>query len=265
MRRFGWTEADGHWIDRRSLEDQLLVSALSPTCCLEKTLRTCYLIAHGPIAGRRLASRPAIARNSGAGDMHPIRATVSFVSAMIVLLAQPVFAGGSNATPPAATPPAQQVAMPDAEAIVVLARTTLLTLDDALKTGNFTVLRDIAAPGFRDANSAARLSHIFANLESQHVDLSTVAITAPQLAEAPTIDPQSGMLQIKGHFPLAAARIDFGLLFQPAGGRWKLFGISVQPSPPAVATGVGPAAAPPLAGKAAGAEGKAPAEKKGQK
>jgi hypothetical protein len=36
--------------------------------------------------------------------------------------------------------------MPDAEKIVLLVRTTLITLNDALQTGNFTVLRDIGAP-----------------------------------------------------------------------------------------------------------------------
>jgi hypothetical protein len=44
------------------------------------------------------------------------------------------------------TPP--QVAMPDAEKIVLLLRSTPLTLNDAIQTGNFTVLRDVGAPGF---------------------------------------------------------------------------------------------------------------------
>jgi hypothetical protein len=65
---------------------------------------------------------------------------------------------------PAATqPPASQVVMPDAEKIVLLLRASLLTLNDALQTGNFTVLRDMGAPGFRDANTAARLSQSFAD------------------------------------------------------------------------------------------------------
>jgi hypothetical protein len=36
--------------------------------------------------------------------------------------------------------------MPEAEKVVLLLRTTLLTLNDALQTGNFTVLRDVSAP-----------------------------------------------------------------------------------------------------------------------
>ena len=138
---------------------------------------------------------------------------------------------GSEA-PKAAAPaqPAQpQVAMPEAESLVLLVRTSLLTLNDAVQTGNFTVLRDIAAPAFRDANSAARLGAIFNGLSQNRVDLSAVAILAPQLREAPAIDPKTNMLRITGSFPGNPVRIDFELLFQPVAGRWRLFGLSVQP------------------------------------
>lgn len=125
--------------------------------------------------------------------------------------------------------PAPQIAMPDAEGIVLLIRTTLITLNDAVQTGNFTVLRDRGAPGFRDANSAARLSAIFADLAQRGVDLAAVSILAPQLTEAPAIDPDSKLLRIKGQFPGQPIRIDFELLFQPVAGRWRVFGLSVQP------------------------------------
>lgn len=122
--------------------------------------------------------------------------------------------------------------MPDAEKIVLLIRTALLTLNDAVQTGNFTVLRDVGAPGFREANSAARLTQTFSSLMSQHVDLSGIAITAPQLAEAPVIDPKNNLLRIKGWFPSGPLQINFALWFQPVAGRWRLFGISVNPALP---------------------------------
>lgn len=121
--------------------------------------------------------------------------------------------------------------MPDAEKLVLLVRTSLLTLNDALQTGNFTVLRDMGAPGFREANSAARLSRIFGNLVQQGIDLSAVAVITPQLAEAPVIDPQSGMLRVKGTFPGQSVKIDFEALYQPVAGRWRIFGLAVNPTP----------------------------------
>jgi hypothetical protein len=123
--------------------------------------------------------------------------------------------------------------MPDAGKIVLLLRNTLITLNDAIQTGNFTVLRDRAAPSFRDANSAARLSQAFADPASHNIDLSSVAVISPQLTEAPGLDQKTGMLRLKGYFPGQPVQINFEILFQVVDGRWRLFGLSVQPSAPA--------------------------------
>ncbi len=120
--------------------------------------------------------------------------------------------------------------MPDGEKIVLLLRNTLITLNDALQTGNFTVLRDRGAPSFRDANSAARLSQAFADLASRSIDLSAVSIIAPQLTEAPTFDQKTGILRVKGYFPGEPVQINFEMFYQSVGGQWRLFGLSVQPS-----------------------------------
>jgi hypothetical protein len=144
-------------------------------------------------------------------------------------------APAAAAKPKAETPaPAQpQVVMPDAEKVVLLLRSTLNTLNDALQTGNFTVLRDMGAPGFRDANTAARLSQSFSDLASKGVDLSVVSIIAPQLTDPPALDQAKGMLRLKGYFPGQPVQINFEMLYQAVGGRWRLFGLSVQPGAPA--------------------------------
>ncbi len=126
--------------------------------------------------------------------------------------------------------PRPQVVMPDAEKIVLLVRTTLLTLNDALRTGNYTVLRDKGAPGFRDANSAARLGQIFSSLAASGLDLSVVAVMTPQLSEAPVLDQAQGTLNLKGYFPTKPTQIDFEVLYQSVGGHWQVFGLSVQPA-----------------------------------
>jgi len=150
--------------------------------------------------------------------------------------------------PPAQKPAAQkaapagpQVVMPDAEKIVLLLRTTLITLNDAMQTGNFTVLRDIGAPGFRQGNTAARLAQSFSDLASKGIDLTPTSVIAPQLTEPPGLDQKQGMLRLKGYFPGQPIQINFEMLFQAVEGRWRLFGLSVQP---------GPATAPPAAASA---------------
>jgi hypothetical protein len=124
-------------------------------------------------------------------------------------------------------PAAPRVAMPDANKIVLLVRTALLTLNDALRSGNFTVLRDVSAPGFREANTAAQLARIFTSLQAQKIDLSAVATMVPKLSEKPAIG-QRQRLHIRGHFPGRPVQISFNLIFQVVRGHWRLFGISVN-------------------------------------
>jgi hypothetical protein len=131
---------------------------------------------------------------------------------------------------PAAGATAQGVALPGPELIVVLVRTTLLTLNDALRSDNFTVLRDLASPQFRAANTPGRLSQAFSDLVRRGIDLSAVAILTPELSELPSLDTATGLLRLRGFFEGKPIRIAFELIYLVDGGQWKLFGLSVQPA-----------------------------------
>jgi len=113
-----------------------------------------------------------------------------------------------------------------------LIRTAMLSLNDALKTGNYTVLRDIGGPTFRDYNSAARLSQLFSGLGAQGVDLSMVAVMEPLFTETPALDARN-TLRLRGYFPGKPVQINFDILYEPAGGHWRLFGLSVNAAPAA--------------------------------
>ena len=108
----------------------------------------------------------------------------------------------------------------------MLVRSSLLALDHANKTGNYTVLRDIGAPGFQ-ANTAARLAEIFAQVRNDKIDLSGVAVIDPQLSLLPQIEA-NGMMRMAGFFPSVPSQVNFELLFAPVEGQWRLFGISVS-------------------------------------
>ncbi len=102
----------------------------------------------------------------------------------------------------------------------------MLALDQANKTGNYTVLRDLGAPGFQ-INTAARLAEIFAKQRSDNLDLSGVAVIDPQLSPLPEIEP-NGMMRMAGFFPSVPSQVNFELAFAPVNGQWRLFGISVS-------------------------------------
>jgi hypothetical protein len=112
------------------------------------------------------------------------------------------------------------------EQALYLIRSTLLTLNDANHSGNYTVLRDLAAPDFQARNTAADLGQIFSDLRRRNFDLYGAALLAPQLTAVPALD-QSGMLQLTGYIPTRPLQINFDLIFQVVGAQWKLFGISI--------------------------------------
>jgi hypothetical protein len=181
-----------------------------------------------------------------------------------------IASAGHAQTPPQAPKPAQI----DRNGVLILIRSSLLALDQANKTGNYTVLRDIGAPGFQ-SNTAARLGEIFAKLRNDNLDLSGVAVIDPQLNLLPQIEA-NGLMHMAGFFPSVPSQVNFDLLFAPVSGQWRLFGISVSigqsgpaapepPSPPPSAAAKPPPAAAakqPAAAKSAPAIKPAPPENK---
>ena len=97
------------------------------------------------------------------------------------------------------------------EQALYLIRSTLLTLNDANRTGNYTVLRDLAAPDFQARNTAADLASVFTDLRRRNFDLFSVALAAPQLSAPPALDG-NGMLRLTGAFPTRPLQINFDLL-----------------------------------------------------
>ncbi|MET4765178.1 hypothetical protein ABH975_000120 [Bradyrhizobium ottawaense] len=132
------------------------------------------------------------------------------------------------------------------EQALYLIRSTLLTLNDANRTGNYTVLRDLAAPDFQARNTAADLALNFLDLRRRNFDLYGAALLAPQFSDAPALD-QRGMLRLAGYIPTRPQQIQFDLTFQTVAGQWRLIAIAIatpeaaSPQPQAQATPVKPA------------------------
>jgi hypothetical protein len=130
------------------------------------------------------------------------------------------------------------------EQALYLIRSTLLTLNDANRSGNYTVLHDLAAPSLQAKNTSADLGQIFTDLRNRHVDLYAVAVLAPRLSAAPHIE--NNRLRLTGDFPTKPLLIHFDLLFENVDAQWRLFGISVATpqAAPAARNDNKPSAAP---------------------
>lgn len=125
-------------------------------------------------------------------------------------------------------PPAAQSAVPDQMVVNKLIWSAMAALDQANQTGNYSVLRDLGAPGFQSGSSVATLGTIFQGLRSQKLDLGNTLLVAPNLQIPPTI-VEGGLLRLRGAFPLRPTPIGFDLLFQNVSGQWRIFGIAVAP------------------------------------
>jgi hypothetical protein len=171
-----------------------------------------------------------------------------------VLMFAAVMAAITSAAHAEARAQAPKPAQIDRNGVLILIRSSLLALDQANKTGNYTVLRDIGAPGFQ-SNTAARLGEIFAKLRNDNLDLSGVAVIDPQLNLLPQIEA-NGLMHMAGFFPSVPTQVNFDLAFAPVNGQWRLFGISVSIGPSAPAAPTRPE--PPVAQKQPAANGARP-------
>lgn len=106
---------------------------------------------------------------------------------------------------------------------------TMAAVDGAMTSGNYSVLRDTAAPDFQAVNDTARLAGIFARLRAGGVDLSQTLLLTPTFRATPRL-VQPGLLQVQGSFGLRPAAIDFEMLYQWTGGKWRMFGVAISTS-----------------------------------
>jgi hypothetical protein len=162
----------------------------------------------------------------------PLRRRVRTLVACLIILSA---ASGASAQQNSAQvkPTAQPVQSISTEQAIYLVRSALLTLNDANRSGNYTVLRDLAAPDFQAKNTATDLGQIFTDLRRRRFDLFAVGIIAPQFTTAPALDA-SGKARLTGFFPTRPLQISFDLTFQSVAGQWRLFAISVAtPEAPA--------------------------------
>ncbi len=127
---------------------------------------------------------------------------------------------------PQPQPQPQQIQMPPPEAMIVMIRSSLVALSQANVTNNYGVLNALGSDNFRKANSPQRLGEIFTSFRTNKIDLSPVVYVTPQLNQQPKIE--NGKLRMIGYFPTQPMRVDYDLTYEPSGGVWKLYGISVN-------------------------------------
>ncbi len=129
--------------------------------------------------------------------------------------------------------------------LTVIIKDAIIALNQANMTGNYSVLRDMGTPVFRERFDQAALTQAFSNLRARKVDLSGAYFVAPNLTKNPEFN-KDGELVLVGDFPTQPLQIHFELMFQQLDGVWRIAGMGVDavPAPGAQAMAAAPAPAP---------------------
>lgn len=121
--------------------------------------------------------------------------------------------------------------LPDDFKINMMIRSTVIAINQANKTANYSVLRGLGSPRFQDANSAEKLANIFAALRKSKFDLSPVLFFTPTMQQLPALE--NNELRLHGFFDTVPQRVHFDFLFENVDGEWMIYALNIgtQPSP----------------------------------
>ena len=139
-----------------------------------------------------------------------------------------------------------RLSVPTPDVLLMLVRTTLVALNQANFTGNYSVLHDLGTPHLQATHSQAQLGIAFTNLREQKLDLSRVLLLSPDLTEPASVT-SDGTLRLAGVFRTSPVQITFAMAFRPIAGIWRIEGLSVSTLPaPGVAAAIAPGNEVPL-------------------
>lgn len=127
----------------------------------------------------------------------------------------------------AATAAQAQNKVPSDRVLETLVKSSLLTLNDANVTGNYSVLHAKLSKPFRQQFSPEKLKETFREFSRGNADFDIIAAMQPAYDPAPVVDGD-GKLVVKGSFPTEPSRLLFELEFIPSDGEWKLIRIHVK-------------------------------------
>lgn len=163
------------------------------------------------------------------------------LAAATVLVIPVVAAAQTRPSPRPATPaqparPAvsqQQSQIPQPAGLLVLIKSSLIALNQANQTGNYSVLHALGSDGLRARSNPQTLAQSFAAFRQRQVNLNPIIYLNPQLTRPAAIE--QGRLHIVGTFPTTPLQINFDFWFEPSQGQWKFVQLNTSLSPVAQA------------------------------
>jgi hypothetical protein len=116
--------------------------------------------------------------------------------------------------------------VPSERTLETLVKSSLVSFNDAVLTGNYAVLHARLAKPLRDKFSPEQLAKIFKEFADKGAEFYVITTFKPTYDPAPSIDGE-GILLVKGVFPTEPSKVAFDLKYIPSDGGWRLLGINV--------------------------------------
>ena len=108
--------------------------------------------------------------------------------------------------------PVADTRIPSDRVQVVLIKNTLIALNHANVSGNYTVLRDLCSPQLRERQKASDLALAFRDTHDRSRDLSFVLTMNPIPAQSQMFSTD-GRLRLVGYFPTRPQELHYDLTF----------------------------------------------------
>lgn len=119
-----------------------------------------------------------------------------------------------------------QYALPNENTLARLVWSTMIALDNANRTNNYSILYQLGSPSFQKRNTPAQLSNIFSLLRANRVDIGRTVLSTPNYYTPPNILPD-GTLRLRGGFDYRPKSIRFDLIYANINGGWQINAIAV--------------------------------------
>jgi hypothetical protein len=119
-----------------------------------------------------------------------------------------------------------------------------MALQHANQTGNYSVLRDLGTPVFRERFDQAQLTAVFYNLRNRGINFTPILFLPANLTKQPEMT-EGNELHVVGDFQTQPLRIQYDLLFLQIDGVWRINGMAVDAVPVQAAAPAPAVSAPP--------------------
>ena len=143
--------------------------------------------------------------------------------------------------------PQPQYELVDRNGAMILMRMSMIALHQANRLNDYSVFRALGSASLQ-ANSAARLSEIFAGQRNYGLNLAYTATMEPRWIIEPRLESATGVIRMAGVFEVTPTPVQFDMTFERQNNQWLLStsGVTItQPETVAKQEPVSPAAPPP--------------------